>query len=239
MQQTPEYSYFRAAGLSLAAIETVGMAEARIAEICDKLARDCGAERTMWTIKDNRFTIFALVFADEGQVPTGWAEPPEVGGQSNGTIYRLPSAGSAMHFNMQAECGRAMRFYKRNTLEKFFCLGHMPMRARPAGEYSDRFVRETTWLRAFGGFSFGPKRETEGYARQPQSFLGGSNSDCNCSDPLQHLKYGPDYYIRVPNDAAGQPLWLPPDGVPVSLADMLAIDAAVHGPKPARAGPAP
>lgn len=234
-----EYSYFRAAGLSLAAVETVEMADRQIADICDKLARDCGAERAMWTIRDNRFAIFSFVFADAAQVPAGWVEPPEVNGNGNGTIYRLPPAGSAMHFNVQAECGRATRFYRRNSLEKFFCLDHMPMRDRAAGNYSDRFVRETTWLRPFGGFDFGPKPATQGYARQPQNGICGSNSACRTSDPLQYLKYGADYYIRVPNDDAGQPRWLPPDAMPISLADMLAIDAAVHAPKPAKPGPTP
>lgn len=242
MQQPLEYSYFRAAGLSLAAVETVERARAELNKTRAELKRQHKAEH-IFAGGDKSFNIRCFVFADAADVPEGWVAPEKITG-TPGMILRMPPAGSADHFNLVAIAKRATRMTRNSSLEKFFDLTPFAARGLQAGVYSQRFVRDVTCFAPWQDANRPSPPAHHGAFDQRGLMTGGSKvaSGSGGTDPIETLQLNGDWYIRVPNDQEGRARWQPPDAVPMPYDAMLAADAAEYQrryqrPRPKAPGP--
>lgn len=230
-----EYSYFRAAGVSLAAVEAVEKNLNDAERLRLEMARKTGAASVKLTAD---FNVVHYVFSLGIGVPDGWEKVADQ--------YYRPAAGTADHFNMQAQCRRGARLLRHASLENFFGLPDMPPREVPPGCCSSRFVRDCTWYGQFMAYIGAPRLpSTHGQYKQRAEIDCSAMYPSKLPDPVQQLKYDGVWYIRVPNDEQGNARWQPPEAVPVSYAEMQAVDLAFyqkqHGPQaqPSRFGVTP
>lgn len=212
----PEYSYFRAAGLSLEAIETAEQAKEELARLKRELCRKVGAEDLLGGIRpgQDHFVIIAFFFDPEKPLPEGWVP------KMNSPGFATPPPGSAEAFLVASMCGLMERHSRRSYLEEIFGCGEMPKRNLPAGSYDTHFIR---WSNILG------VKET-GYTADPGTTVSGSSSPMTSADPLTYVKIADSWYIRVPNDDNGKPRFTPPDAEPKSFAEMIDIDQKAHQP---------
>ena len=224
----PEYSYFRADGYSLAALTLREEALKEDAAARAKLCAHFGAADMMggYEPKENRYRFMSFVFhPPEQPVPAGWKIQNE---QGPNIVFALPMPGTADDFNLNAITGLMLRDAKQVRLENLFACGEMPYKDVPAGTYSAAFLQYKTHK---DGTPVKPDGSTI-----TQRWMTYSNSACKISDPLEALKIGNDWFIRVPNVAESDvAVMVPPDARPVSYDSMLKIEKAEHQAKLARA----
>ncbi len=219
-----EYSYFRAEGLSLAAVETVNEARAELKDLRKSLVQRFNASDVWGSMYDDpdKYTIGEFLYHDEAKVPQGW----EVRKQMNydetrvDAIFAQPPAGSPDHFNIAAVAGLMTRAARMQRLESAFGIGEMPLRSLPAGRYSGSFVRYSSLEETRP-----PEGQEAGVLRDYYTFMFASNSAVRGGDPIDHIKLDGNWYLRVPNDReTGVPVFVPPDAVPMAYAEMLKLD---------------
>lgn len=219
-----EYSYFRAEGLSLSAIETVEEAKQELQELKRKLCSAYKADEMMgWVDKTSgRFKVFCFIFRPPAEPPEGWKDTQErqmtYDNSRVQTIFSLPAEGSSEQFHVASVCGLMERAARNCRLEDVFGCGDMPMRELPAGSYSGQFVRQAS-------FKDPAKPLPEGKLRDQTTMCFGSNGAIRGSDSLDYMELNSTWYIRVPNAKdTGQPVFVPPDARPVDYDDMLLAD---------------
>lgn len=216
LEKPPEYSYFRAEGLSLVAVQRLAEARAEDAGMRQAICARFGAESLMggFDAKRGDFRVNALFFQPPDQpVPPGWKIINE---QSPSLVFALPEPGSADDFTLTALTGLMLRASRQSRLETLFGCGEMPYKELPAGSYSAAFVQHQT-LKA-------PGAKPEGRL-QDGRFMTYSNSPIRGSDPLASVRIGEDWYIRVPNIAGtATPCFTPPEARLVDYDAMLKIE---------------
>jgi hypothetical protein len=221
-----EYSFFRAEGESLSAIETVEDARRELEALKAKLCAKFGADEVgAWLEKDTgRFTVRSFYFMPPSEPPEGWVETqkPQMSYDKSRVVVKFakPADGSPDHFHVASIAGLMERHAKNWRLEDVFGCGEMPMKDLPAGEYSGQFVRQAT-------FKDPANRLPEGTLRDKVTMCFGSNSACRGSDLIDYMELAGTWYIRVPNKkGADSPQFIPPDAVPVSFEGMLKAERA-------------
>jgi hypothetical protein len=221
---TAEYSYFRAEGLSLAAVEKVNEARAELKDLRKSLVQRFNASDVWGSMRDDpdKYTIGEFLYRDEAKVPEGW----EVRKQMNydetrvDAIFAQPPAGSPDHFNIAAVAGLMTRAAKMQRIENALGIPDMPERSLPAGRYSGSFVRYSSLE------DRAPVAGQEaGVLRDYYTFMFASNSPIRGGDPIEHLMLDGDWYLRVPNiKGTDTPAYTPPDAVKMDYAEMLKLD---------------
>lgn len=225
------YSYFKAAGASLDALETMQASKREHEKMRKELCKRFGADDMMGGFdKENnnyRFHTFYFAPASEDKVPADWTVSNRQTG-SNGelqAIFAKPAAGSKDDFFVTDYCGLMLRAARRERLENVFKIDDMPMKELPAGDYHGAFVRNKN----VNDDKYNYNQEGIGQIRDNVTFCFGSNGAIKGSDPLDSMQLMGDWYIRVPNDAAGKPRFTPPDAIEVPLKDMLELDKQERG----------
>ncbi|MEZ0224994.1 MAG: hypothetical protein ACAH83_10605 [Alphaproteobacteria bacterium] len=223
---TREYSYFRAEGASLSAIETVEESKVELKELQDKICKKFGAEYVSARFdEDNRFVIRFFDFGGAKDPPEGWViknRQMSQDGERQEALLAKPAPGSADEFHVVSVAGLMERAARQSRLEGVFGCGDMPMRDMPEGRYSGSFVRASSCE----GKATSPE-DAPGRMADTFTFVFYSSSAMRGSDPLDAVKMDGSWYIRVPNKKGSEePLFVPPDAVPVSYADMIKADNA-------------
>lgn len=216
---TAEFSYFRAKGASLSAIETVLDARTELAQLKKQLTEQMGADEMMGGLRpgEERFEVIAFVYHKEEKIPKGWDMQRQMSGDTLQAAFGLPPEGTKEYFNMKAMAGLMERHARNARLEYIFDTGEMPRRSLPAGNISMSFVRYTTAEDA--------TKPAPGSLRDSVSFMGYSNSPTTGSNPLDFKKLNGAWYIRVPNrEGTEEPIFTPPDAVKTGYDDMIAND---------------
>ncbi|TAL37854.1 MAG: hypothetical protein EPN97_04480 [Alphaproteobacteria bacterium] len=222
----PEYSFFRAEGLSLAAIETAEEARGEFFEQRKKLEKRFGA-RGIFTQMDKdtgRLKIDCFVYKRGDKAPEDWnIDWPKEDEDDSYLASGLPKPGSSDAFYLASMAGLMERSAKNMSIENIFGCGDMPMKELPSGKYHGEFVRWTSLEDS------GPDAKRVGKLRDRMTICFGSNSACKSSDPIDCMKLDGDWYIRVPNlPGTAEPRFTPPDAVPVSYDRMLEADKAEY-----------
>jgi hypothetical protein len=221
-----EYSYFRAEGASLSAIETVSESKAELEAMMDKLCKKYGAVYASLRNDDNgRLTIRFLDFGEAKDAPDGWViinRQMSNDGSRQDALLAKPAPGSPDAFHLASMAGLMERASRQSRLEGVFGCGDMPMRERPAGEYSKSFVRSSCSTALMN-----TPENAAGTMPDNTTCMLGSNSPTCGSDPLDAVKLDGSWYIRVPNKKGSEePFFVPPDAVPIPYRRMLEIDSA-------------
>jgi len=228
-----EYSYFRADGYSLEAVDTIVRIEKEVEKMYQKLLKDYGA--------DEFFSLgchFELRYPTADKVPDDF----EVQAIHEKGIFVSPKAGTAEETDLDTRSSIMDMLRHSNTLEYFFGCAEplmMPRKELPAGVYSTVFVRSKSYVCEYNRSNVGKNNEDSGKIKSAMDSVGGSSCATSPRDCLAFARLDGNWYIRVPNDAKGQPHFTPPDAVPVKYAEMLKIDQREydlrHRPSPSRA----
>jgi hypothetical protein len=221
-----EYSYFRAEGASLSAIETAQESRVELEAMKDKLCKKYGAEYVSLRSDENgRLTIRFFDFGEAKDAPDGWVitnRQMSNDGLRQEHLLARPAPGSPDAFHLASFAGLMDRACRQSRLEGVFGCGDMPMREMPAGEYSKAFVRSSSCKALMN-----TQETAAGTMPDTTTFMLSSNSAVCGSDPLDAVKLDGNWYIRVPNKKGSEePVFIPPDAVPVSYSQMLTIDSA-------------
>lgn len=219
------YTYFRAEGLSLDRVETAVAAKREFEKMKKELCKRYGASEAMCSMAEGlrHLSVRSFYFspAQEKNVPAHWESDRQTGSDGElQAIFAAPPAGSPDAFFLADYAGLMTRAVRRMKLENLFGCGDMPMKELPAGSYSGAFVRDRN-VETPGATA----AQQVGQIRDNVTFCFGSNSPCRGSDPLDMMNMMGAWYIRVPNDEAGAARFTPPDAVPVSLGEMIKLDA--------------
>jgi hypothetical protein len=223
-----EYTYFRAQGQSLSAIETVEEAKAELCELKEKLCRKFGAESVSgWVDRDTeRFSVQSFLFRAPQKPPEGWVDSISGGAlkaTANDNIHALPAPGSADNFHVAGMAGLMERAGKRAALETALGSGKMPMRDVPEGNYSNIFVRYRTHIDPANPPAKPDGTQVDG----TRGVVGMSGGKVRIADPLAYKELDGAWYIRVPNRPGTEiPVFTPPDAVETGYDAMLAADRA-------------
>lgn len=225
MSVAGEYSYFRAGGMAHDAIILVVQAREALQTLRKDISQRFGAYNMFYELRDGACHIQSFGYNREQDIPDGWQKVEH--GQV--TFRRMPVDGSADHFTLLAQQGRLTNYLRRSELGFFLDIPPMPVLPLPAGYYSQRFVRKQTYTSEARAY-LGPKPEPEdhGIFKESGDPLPSATKPVDYQQTVTFLKYDGVYYVRVPNDAAGQPLWTPPNSAEVSYNEMLALDARVY-----------
>lgn len=221
-----EYSYFRAEGAALSAIETVGESKAELKALEDKLCKKFGAGYVSALFDDdNRFVIRFFDFGEAKDPPEGWViknRQMSQDGERQEALLAKPAPGSADAFHVANMAGLMERAARHSRLEGVFGCGDMPMRELPEGRYSGSFVRSSSCESRVQS-----PEDAPGKIADTSTFIFYSNSAIRGSDPLNAVKLDGSWYIRVPNKKGSEePVFVPPDAVPVGYGDMIKADKA-------------
>lgn len=220
------YSYFKADGASLDAIETVDAAKREHDKMRKELCKRFGADDMMggYDKKNNSYSFIAFYFspASESKVPADWDVQNRQTGMNGElqAIFAKPAAGSKDDFFVTDYCGLMLRAARRVRLENVFKIDDMPMRELPAGDYHGSFVRNKN----VNEDKYNYNQEGIGHIRDNVTMCFSSNGAGRASDPLDRMHMMGDWYIRVPNDENGKPRFTPPDATEMPLKDMLELD---------------
>jgi hypothetical protein len=219
------YSYFRAEGASLSAIETVLESKADLKVMEEKLRKKFAAEYVSYRFDDaGRFAIRFFDFGEAKDPPEGWViknRQMSYDGTRQEALLAMPGPGSPDAFHVASMAGLMERAVRLSRLEGVFGCGDMPIREMPAGKYSGAFVRTSNIAEMNTG------ENAAGTIPDTTTFMFGSNSAIRGSDPLDAAQLDGNWYIRVPNKkGTEQPVFTPPDAVPVSYEKMLEADKA-------------
>lgn len=232
---TREYSYFRAEGASLSAIETVEESRAELKALQENICKKFGAGYVSARFDDdNRFVIRFFDFGEAKDPPEGWViknRQMSQDGERQEALLAKPAPGSADEFHVANMAGLMARAARNSRLEGVFGCGDMPMRDMPAGRYSGAFVRSATCEDRMKA-----PEDAPGKISDTTTFIFYSNGAGRGSDPLDAVKMNGSWYIRVPNkNGSDEPVFVPPDAVPVSYGDMIKADRAewnrLHPPR--------
>ena len=227
-----EYSYFRAQGQSLIAVEKVEAANKAWEKMQQKIRDRFGATDILTSCDRNvPFRIIGLLIKKE-KTPDDWQQTSSIINQDLNVVR--PPKGSEDAFFLDVLEAQMARHMAQNTLHKALNIPEMPMKKLPAGSYSSSFVRKVTHIAPYAAFNVAEPWD-HGKA-QDKYFIGGSSVALSNSDPVCHHRYGDDYFIRVPNDASGQPLFIPPDAMAVAYDEMLDIDRKDYNKRRPRMG---
>lgn len=215
-----EYTYFRAKGAALTAIETVKESAAEVAALEKRLARHFGADSLYGAFDPatGRYRVDHFTFLPPKTIPEGWLSQNEYNNAA------LPPPGSSAHFHMAAVSGLMDRAARRMSLERLLGTDDMPPRDMPPGRYSTRFVRYESLED-----DNEPVKKPGSLMEKDVAAISGAIGPAHVlrADPLAVLKMGDDWFIRVPNRPGTEiPHFTPPDSVPVPYEKMLEEDTA-------------
>ncbi|TAL37856.1 MAG: hypothetical protein EPN97_04490 [Alphaproteobacteria bacterium] len=221
-----EYSYFRAEGASLSAIETVEESKAELKSLEDRICRKFGARYVSARFDDdNRFVIRFFDFGQAKDPPEGWViknRQMSYDGERQEALLAKPAPGSADEFHIVSMAGLMERAARHARLENVLGSGDMPLREMPEGRYSGSFVRSSSCEDKMKS-----PDDLPGRIPDTTTFMFSSNSAVRGSDPLDAVRMGESWYIRVPNKKGSEePVFVPPDAVPVAYREMREADSA-------------
>jgi hypothetical protein len=225
---TAEYSFFRAEGLSLSAVETAEDARLEFTKTVETLKTRYGAcALFLSNDKDTgrlRFDCFAYRRGDK--TPDGWViETAE--DQPGSLASGMPKPGSPDDFYLAGMAGLLDRAAKNQRIEYVLGVDDMPRKEIPAGEYHGSFVRNNS-LKTAGEKAVGQLRD-----RTTGCF--GSNGRISMGDPVDYMKLEGNWYLRVPNKpGTEEPQFAPADALPMDYARMLELDKAEYALRYAR-----
>ena len=221
------YSYFRAEGAALAAIETLQEAKDEVDSLGQTLCARFGADSISgWVDSETgRYTVNHFRFGAPGEPPSGWVETDSINkSKGSGAVkFALPAPGSADYFDMINFSGLMERAARKTRLEHVLGSGDMPMRdmkdgARPSG----MFVKYSMADDPVGN----PTKPSGALRHEGGRVFSMSGGPWKSADPIAHMKLGNDWYIRIPNNQGTErPAFTPPDAVPVAYETMLEIDS--------------
>lgn len=216
----PEYSFFRAEGLSLAAVETAEEARAEFHSLRKKLQDRFGSRAIFVTTdKDtNKLVIDCFAFNRDDKTPEGWdIDRPRDDEDSSTLASGMPKPGTADAFYLASMTGLMERAAKNMHIENVFGCGDMPRKELPAGKYHGEFVRNNS-LETEG-------EKPVGRLRDRATFCFGSNGRMTMGDPVDYMQLDGAWYLRIPNKKdAAEPQFMPPDAIPVSYEEVLERD---------------
>ncbi len=218
-----EYSYFRADGLSLAALDTIKESKEEYDALRRKLCDRFGANEVMagYDPITGHMSFLAFHFRANQKVPEGWKTINEQKSKDGALqcTFAMPAAGSPDAFHMANIGGLMERAARLTDLEGVFGC-RMEPRAYPAGTFETAFVRQS-----FMTNGPGPIGKLYGQSLG----IGGSGSPGTASDPIVSMEINGEVYIRVPNKpGTEEPQMLPPDAAPVSYDEMIRTDKAEY-----------
>lgn len=216
-----EYSYFRAEGLSLEALETVKESQAELVSLKTKLCAKFGANQIMGGYRKDmgHFHVVAFHFRPGQKVPDGWQLTREQRGADGALQYTfaLPAPNSPDAFHVASLCGLMERASRHDSLERVFGVERF-MRDHPAGEFETAFVRQGYLADA---------TLAKGKIRGPAVLGAGATPPGKTADPIYTMDLAGSTYIRVPNrPGTDDPVVTPPDAVRMSYDQMLKADKA-------------
>jgi hypothetical protein len=217
-----EYSFFRADGASLAAVEAAEEARKEWHMLRKKLKDRFGADE-VWGGFDagtDRYSIEGFYFRPDRKTPEGWEieEQMDYEGKEVESRQGMPKSGSPDDFYLKSMSGLMERAARTMTLEGAFGIPAMPMKELPAGEYHGEFVKSQS-LKT-------PEGKPVGRLRDRVTMCFGSNGAGRSSDLMDSMELDGAIYIRVPNKpGTEEPQFVPPDAVPVAYERMLELDA--------------
>jgi hypothetical protein len=140
-----EYSYFRAEGRSVEAINIADEADKKIKGIHTELAKEYGAFALirMRGGKDGEKDEFVFGYMSLDKVPEDFSVIFVPKGNSDDEanfVTANPKLGTAAAFNVASQTGLLPELRQHRTLESVFGCGEMPIKELPAGRYSRAFV---------------------------------------------------------------------------------------------------
>ena len=218
----PEYSFFRAEGLALAAIETAEEARVDFYAQRKKLEQRFNSRGIFTSIDSDtgRFKVDFFVYNRHDKTPEGWDIDP-ADEQEGSLASGMPKPGTSDDFYLANMAGLMERSAKNMRIENVFGCNEMPRRELPAGKYHGEFVRHNSLEEA--------GEKPVGKLRDRTTGCFGSNGGCNMGDPIDYMQLDSEWYIRVPNvPGTATPRFTPPDAVPVDYEKMLEADAAQY-----------
>lgn len=210
-----EYSYFRLGERSSALVDQVRRSSQAVDEEKERLRGIFNAKSVKIEVTpENKIGAHPVfTFSDLESVPGGW-KPDWVLAFS---VEAVPAKGSKDFFFLENWRREMERLLQGSRLEDVFETGEMPARDMPSGIYDKSFVRES-FQRVQG------RDDRSGRLQDHVSTLSYSNLPIRAAYPLDYMALDGVYYLRVPNDGNGTPVFIPPDSEPVDYEDMLALD---------------
>lgn len=211
--KSSEYSFFRAEGRSLEAVKAAATAREDAQKIGSELKRRYGA------MDYAAFGTGTFVFRPGQALPENFTLG-HVQKDSKGEdecVFAKVTPGTPDEFIVDTATRLIKELYAK-TLEKALGSGEMPQKIYPAGTYEPAFVRDHT-IQGEG---------KAGMLRDPLMFVFGSNGATSSVDRLVSLQILDDWFVRVPNDATGKPVYTPPDALAMTYDEMLELDRAQH-----------
>lgn len=207
-----EYTYFQADGQAQAAVDAVNDAVAEYKSMRFAVMNDYQASGIVsgMDMHLQKYMITALTF--NGVPPAGWQA---VGRNVQGHTIAKPDKSSPDGFYLANMAGLMERAALRMQLENVFHCGDMPDKDLPAGTYTRAFIRRT---------SVDEGRALHGSILDSVTEVVQSDQPFRTTDPLDFKMIGGKHYIRVPNDATGQPVFTPPDAHKISFDALLKIE---------------
>ena len=215
----PEYSYFRAEGQSLMAIEQLLMAWDETAALRKKITDHFGADDVSAYVsrETGKLKINYLTFNPPNAAPPGWVEVYDAGDRGR---YVLPAPDTADSFYLASMAGLMERTARRQSLEDVLGSPEMTWRDMEDGQRpSQKFVRYT-----MAELAAPEKPSGQIYDRvSGTGFVTGA--PWRAADPIVMTGLEEIWYLRVPNKPGTDiPQFVPPDAVQMSYDTMLMID---------------
>lgn len=221
-----EYSYFRVAGKTRDLVEQVDQSRQFIKDENNGLCAKFNASMLSHSIDlgNLSLTIDSFLFVHT-PVPQGWdvvREESRTGDpKDKEKMYQALPAKNSADADYIEERRQAMEVHvKTYRLENVLGSGEMPRKSLPAGYYDNSFVKKTEIAES--------STRKQGFLTDHFTCCTYSSGAVISSDPLDYMKLDEEYYLRVPNDVQGNPVYMPPDSELVDLADMQALDKEEH-----------
>lgn len=215
-----EYTFYRAEGMSLSAVETAEEARLEWHREIRKLEKRFGACAVGFS-KDEatgRLKFDCFAFDRDDKTPDGWNIQPAGDGQGS-LATGMPKPGTPDDFYLASVAGLLDRTSKNMKVENLLGVAEMPRKQLPAGEYHGEFVRDNS-LKTPGG-------KPVGRMRDKVTLCFRSNGAMSAYDPVDYLKLDGAWYLRVPNKPGTEETqFAPQDAVRMDYSRMLELDKA-------------
>jgi hypothetical protein len=214
MSIVSEYSFFRAAGFSLAAIQTAERERQEVEKLKTALCDKFGAAGLACGMRDGHLQIWHFSF--QGRPPKDWENVLQI----TSYILARPKA-PADQMLVAAFAGLIERHFRRTVLEYHFGCGDLPEKDLLKGDYDTHFVKRKS-------IKDPSVSEPTRYSHTRMNPTSYSPGHMIVRDDLDYMSLDGSWYIRVPNDAEGNPRIIPPDAEPVSFDHMVTADRNDH-----------
>jgi hypothetical protein len=230
-----EYTYFRAEGRSLQALEARDEAQAELDTLKKKLAKKFGADVCEGWLDPGtdqgtaRYRIRYFAFEPPAAPPAGWLRTdgqPLPSPTPEMPYSALPAPGSADHFTVAAMAGLMEREARRIETGSALGAPAMPLREVPSGSKSSSLFVRPCLVAGKEDASAQPSGRIREKGFVNIVIEGGR---CRKPDPIKAQEFDGAWYIRVPNHkGTEEACFSPPGARRLSYAEMLEADAAEY-----------